>query len=133
MHVLQRCCQICFSLQNSSLLPGPQLLINNTYDACIDSTTLTTVGIFQIWKQIERGYTWRIRAMGNCLEAAFSRSRHSNLRGTMYWLVHYLARAEHLESIILFLSSQSLDAVALVVLHNMHHLSCDLPQHNPPL
>ena len=59
------------------------------------------------------------------LEAAFSRSSPSNER---CGLVHYLARAEHLESTFLFFFLQSPDAAALVLLHNMHHLSCDLPQ-----
>ena len=62
------------------------------------------------------------------LEAAFSYSSHSNKR---CGLVHYIARAEHFESTFLFFSSQSANAATIVLLHNMHHLSCELPQNNP--
>ena len=46
--------------------------------------------------------------------------------------VHYPARAERLKSIFLSSSSQSPDTATSVLLHNMHHLSCDLPQDNHP-
>ena len=42
--------------------------------------------------------------------------------------MHYVAKAEHLKSSFLFFSSQSLNAVALVLLHNVHRLSCEIPQ-----
>ena len=64
------------------------------------------------------------------LEAAFSRRSNSNLERC--GLVHYLARAEHLDSTFLIFSSQSPAATALVLLHTMHHISCNLLQDNPP-
>ena len=63
------------------------------------------------------------------LEAAFSHSSDSNLRG-MGWCI--VLQEQNSESTFLFFSSQSSGAAALVLLHNMHHLSCDLPQDNPP-
>ena len=47
-------------------------------------------------------------------------SSHSN---DTCGLLHYLARAEHLESIFLFFLSELSDAAALIILYNMHHLS----------
>ena len=63
-------------------------------------------------------------------EAAFSRSSHGRLATCEQ--VHYSSRAERLESTFLSSSSQSPNVAASVLLHNMHRLSCDLPQDNQP-
>ena len=55
------------------------------------------------------------------LEAAFSRSSHSNLRGVGWCIILQVNFP------LLFFTI----SWPLVLLHNMHHLSCYLPQDNP--
>ena len=129
--------------QQPSLLLVPQVLINSLHcfwSPKYSSTTFIASKIptrnvsFQIWKhtEVRRGYLWRILGMRKDLEAAFNRSSHSNFRKVWAGTLHYLARAEHLQSHFLFFSSQYPDAAALVLLHSIHHLSWDLPQDNLP-